>query len=456
MGKNNKSQTSKLEKSYISYKEKDNNQKRAETNSKNIEFKEKRDEINSDSMKENEKSEEIQEESAEFEEEEEDEKIETKIFTIELLIHSKVMDNREEIKNCICHNYISLDEDKDKDNQDLNDNENTYVEKEVIPSMEIQIFRNPKNKQLFRQLNNIESADQFYIKMNDLTKSLQKLGFPVSGSMINIFVNYANNYVFFGSEPFDNKALLYSYMLEPNKDIIKIKLINYIQKRMLDGYTNNIINTYFRKPIFKVLDSLEIKEKLFVPSNTNLDYYAEGSDDDSLSSLSLLSYDKGEESSNSLLNKNHMQKKILLFEKMSEAQKRERKIGYVIEKVYAWRRFYNGLKDENNNYIKYSLDKAAEKVAVSKKSLDDYLLQIRLGRKYGFDFNKNKYKKIGVLRDYVKEIKKINQLNHKKRARKKKTPKNKGNNTKKENDEKEKKIIKANNSLFEGIFGNNN
>jgi hypothetical protein len=273
--------------------------------------------------------------------------------------------------------------------------------------------------------------------------------------MINIFVNYANNYVFFGSEPFDSKALLYSYMLEPNKDIIKIKLINYIQKRMLDGYTNNIINTYFRKPIFKVLDSLEIKEKLFAPSNTNIDYYAEGSDDESISSLSLLSYDNGDENYNSLLNKNNLQKKISKFEKMSEAQKRERKIGYVIEKVFAWRRFYNGLKDENDNYIKYSLDKAAEKVAVSKKSLDDYLLQIRLGRKYGFDFNKNKYKKIGILRDYVKKIKKINHLNNKRRARKKKVPKNKESNIKKENDEKEKKIIKANNSLFEGIFSNN-
>jgi hypothetical protein len=243
------------------------------------------------------------------------------------------------------------------------------------------------------------------------------------------------------------------FILELNHLIIK----HYIQKGMLDGYSNSIINTYFRKPIFKVLDSLEIKEKMFVPSNTNLDYYAEGSDDESISSFSVLSYDNGDENYNSLLNKNNLKKKVLKFEKMSEAQKRERKIGYVIEKVFAWRRFYNGLKDENDNYIKYSLDKAAEKVAISKKSLDDYLLQIRLGRKYGFDFNKNKYKKIGVLRDYVKKIKKINQLNNKKRSRKKKVPKNKiNNNIKKENDEKEKKIIKANNSLFEGIFAKNN
>lgn len=31
-------------------------------------------------------------------------------FTIELIIHTKVMDNREEIKKCICHNHIILDE----------------------------------------------------------------------------------------------------------------------------------------------------------------------------------------------------------------------------------------------------------------------------------------------------------------------------------------------------------
>ena len=60
------------------------------------------------------------------------------------------------------------------------------------------------------------------------------------------------NYVYFDTEPLDNKITLYSYMLEPNKDIIKIKIINYIKKRMLDGFTNVIINTYFRKPIKKI------------------------------------------------------------------------------------------------------------------------------------------------------------------------------------------------------------
>lgn len=52
-----------------------------------------------------------------------------------------------------------------------------------------------------------------------------------------------------------------------------------------------------------------------------------------------------------------------------------------------------------------SLEDAATNVGVSKKSLDDYLSQIRLGRYNGFDFNRNKDEKVGKLRYFNKEIK---------------------------------------------------
>lgn len=84
-------------------------------------------------------------------------------------------------------------------------------------------------------------------------------------------------------------------------------------------------------------------------------------------------------------------------------RKKERKISNVIEKVNAWRKLYNGFYDENNNFIKYTLDDAARYLDVSKKSLDDYLLQLRMGRKYGFDFNSNRNAKVGILRSFVKE-----------------------------------------------------
>jgi hypothetical protein len=57
---------------------------------------------------------------------------------------------------------------------------------------------------------------------------------------------------------------------------------------------------------------------------------------------------------------------------------------------------------------RWSLEDAAKKVGVSKKSLDDYLLQLRFGKKYGFDFESNRNEKVGVLRSFVKEKKKNN------------------------------------------------
>jgi hypothetical protein len=48
--------------------------------------------------------------------------------------------------------------------------------------------------------------------------------------------------------------------------------------------------------------------------------------------------------------------------------------------------------------VRYSLDESAKKIGISKKSLDDYLLQLRFGKKLGFNFNKYKDEKIGVLR----------------------------------------------------------
>jgi predicted DNA-binding protein (UPF0251 family) len=46
--------------------------------------------------------------------------------------------------------------------------------------------------------------------------------------------------------------------------------------------------------------------------------------------------------------------------------------------------------DENHQLRRMSLEEAADKVGVSKKSLDDYLSQLRQGRALGFDFNMHK------------------------------------------------------------------
>lgn len=54
-----------------------------------------------------------------------------------------------------------------------------------------------------------------------------------------------------------------------------------------------------------------------------------------------------------------------------------------------------GFYDEAGNHIQKQLDIAAQDVGIAKKTLDDYLLQIRNGKKYGFDFNNKSSHKIG-------------------------------------------------------------
>ncbi|EGR33086.1 hypothetical protein IMG5_062080 [Ichthyophthirius multifiliis] len=98
---------------------------------------------------------------------------------------------------------------------------------------------------------------------------------------------------------------------------------------------------------------------------------------------------------------------------------KERKIGYIIEKVVEWRNLYNGsIQEGEMKQNRLSLEEAANKVQISKKSLDDYLLQIRFGRKYGFNFNEHKNDKVGILRAFVKKHKEIKNQDKKKKRRK--------------------------------------
>jgi len=56
---------------------------------------------------------------------------------------------------------------------------------------------------------------------------------------------------------------------------------------------------------------------------------------------------------------------------------KERKLFQIIEKVYLWRKLFSGVIDPKHGKIKCTLDDAAARVKVSKKSLDDYLTQIK-------------------------------------------------------------------------------
>ena len=76
----------------------------------------------------------------------------------------------------------------------------------------------------------------------------------------------------------------------------------------------------------------------------------------------------------------------------------------MIEAVSLWRLLYTGFH-KNGAFIKMSLEDAAQKVKISKKSLDDYLMQLRSAKKFGFDFDKHNNDKVGVIRSFVRKKK---------------------------------------------------
>lgn len=65
---------------------------------------------------------------------------------------------------------------------------------------------------------------------------------------------------------------------------------------------------------------------------------------------------------------------------VKQKRTKERTIADIIEKVSTWRKLYNGVmvpsenRNEEDQLQRWSLEEAAAKVGVSKKSLDDYLL----------------------------------------------------------------------------------
>jgi len=77
---------------------------------------------------------------------------------------------------------------------------------------------------------------------------------------------------------------------------------------------------------------------------------------------------------------------------------KEGKIKNVIEKVSKWLSLYNG---SGNSKKRISLDDGAKEVGVKKKTLYDWLRNLREGKKLGFDFHKKAEEGIGVLRNFI-------------------------------------------------------
>lgn len=82
---------------------------------------------------------------------------------------------------------------------------------------------------------------------------------------------------------------------------------------------------------------------------------------------------------------------------------KERTIGEAVKAVKIWRELYETVGD--NWKRKYTLEEAAREIGMAKKTLDDYNNHIRMAIENKFNFEKYENSKIGVLRKFIKLVK---------------------------------------------------
>ena len=201
----------------------------------------------------------------------------------------------------------------------------------------------------------IKPIDETHILLNDILEGLSK-----SISLNNFSISYCE---------FDNETNIYVYIGKYPLD--KNYLIGYDGQSLV----NNNIATNIRIKLRQIVSKeFPLKQELVEDDIENIE-----------------------------------DKKINNYINHKSKRAKERKIGYIIKKVFMWKTLYNGIysTDEKGNKIKikYTLEQAAAKAGISKKSLDDYLIQLRIGKFFNFNFTEHKNDKVGILRAFVKKHK---------------------------------------------------
>ena len=208
----------------------------------------------------------------------------------------------------------------------------------------------------FQTYLNIKPLDDSHISLNEILENLAK-SIPLNNFAVSYceFDNNTDIFINIGKYPLD-----------------KIYLIGYDIQSLMDPNKPTIIRIKLRQIVIK---EFPLKQELI--------------DEEDIENIE--------------------EKKINNFINHKSKRAKERKIGYIVKKVFMWKTLYNGIysTDENGNKIKikYTLEQAAAKAGISKKSLDDYLIQLRIGKFFNFNFTEHKNDKVGILRAFVKKHK---------------------------------------------------
>lgn len=81
---------------------------------------------------------------------------------------------------------------------------------------------------------------------------------------------------------------------------------------------------------------------------------------------------------------------------------KERKISEVLDTLFQWKRMSTPgiVKNKKKRAKKMNRQEAANVLKMPKKSLEDYMLQVRIAHENGFDFNLFSNTKFGVVREF--------------------------------------------------------
>jgi len=288
---------------------------------------------------------------------------------LKMLLHTVVKD--DEHSECIC-SYESKN------------TKTTVTETEIIPGLEVDLNKNED------------------IELKTVIDALKKNGFPISEGLIQVYNYIFNVYVSYGNE-IQNAILSENNGLIHN-DVVNIKCTCIINETYMPFTNPSAVE--FNKTLSSIIE----KQK----QNNELEQLIKRKNEESLRNEG----NQGKKNKGKKAEKDKKGKKgedadeiISKEPEKPDKQKKttkskEAKISYVIEVVYQWRKLFNGFYNNKNEYIKLSLEDAADALGISKKTLDDFLRQLRLGRKLNYDFNKycaEKNENIGILRNYVKE-----------------------------------------------------
>jgi hypothetical protein len=243
-------------------------------------------------------------------------------------------------------------------------NNSNGLSPQILDKVDVILIFLPKNEKEYIPNVPTKKTQSGDIILSHLTSHLKEMGFPLEKNVISYYSQGPDIYVYSGIDPLPISALIPASDIAKNGDNRQVTL----RIRQGQGSTGGASaqNSVGEKAQIKVES---VKQEIVLEQNS----------------------DDGAGGSGPL---------------QRQKRTKERKIGEILEKVLQWRRLYNGTPDpKTGQMVKMSLEDAAQKVGISKKSLDDYLLQIRFGKKHGFSFNDHINDKVGVLRSFVKKHK---------------------------------------------------